>query len=348
METQNHETKKKSKVPFIILGAVVLVAGFIGIKQLIHAINYESTDNAQIETNTVPIVSRLSGYVDSVALIDYQDVKQGALLLHIDDREYRIAVQQAEADVLSAEADITNAKAQLTNAEMSRNYAQANADVQQVRLNKAQEDLQRDEALLKDQSITRKQYLDSKSNFETAQKLLRASKDQLQLASSQIVNAHAQIEKNKAVLETKKAILDNAVLKLSYTRITAPFNGKVGKTNLQKGQYVQPGQNLFTIVNNDEFWIVANFKETQLEKLKEGMEAEISVDGYPDKVVKAKISGMSDATGARFALLPPDNATGNFVKVTQRVPVKLSIENLEEVRSFLKAGLSVTVDIKTN
>ena len=136
-------------------------------------------------------------------------------------------------------------------------------------------------------------------------------------------------------------------MRLSYTTIKTPINGKVGKTNLQVGQFVQPGQPLFTIVNNDEYWITANFKETQISKLSEGMEVDIKIDGYPDLKAKGKIASLSDATGARFTLLPPDNATGNFVKVTQRVPVKIAIQNIADVKKYLKAGLSVTVEVKT-
>jgi len=342
------ETPKKKKAPLIIFAVIAIVLAGYGVLKLVHSLTHESTDNAQVESNAVPIVSRLAGYIDSLTIGDYVEVKAGQALVTIDAREYELAVKQGEADLLSAKADLTNAQAQLVNSNLNKNVAQANLDVQKVRANKAQDDYTRDQNLFKDNSITRKQLEDSKANNETAQKQLRANTDQVNYAISQINNAQAQIEKMRAQVETKQAALDNAKLKLSYTRMTSPVAGKIGKTNLQKGQYVQPGQTLFTVVNNEQYWIIANFKETQLEKLKEGMPAEISLDGYPDVKVKATIASLSDATGARFALLPPDNATGNFVKVTQRVPVKLTIDNMDEVKQYLKAGLSVTVDIKTN
>lgn len=342
------QTPKKKKTPLLIFAALGAALLIYGVFKGIHAFTHESTDNAQIETNAVPIVSRLAGYIDSVNVQDYQTVKAGEVLVTIDNREYALAVDQAKADLLSAQADLANAEAQLESAKMNYNVVQANLDVQQVRLNKTKADLDRDQQLFKDNSITRKQLDDTRSASETAQKQLRSNQDQLKYAASQINNNKAQIEKVKAQIAAREAGLNNAQLRLSYTIVKSPITGKVGKTNLQPGQYVQPGQSLFTLVNNEQYWVTANFKETQIEKLHEGMAAEIKLDGYPDVKVHAKIASLSDATGARFALLPADNATGNFVKVTQRVPVKLSIENLSEVKEFLKAGLSVTVDIKTN
>ncbi len=346
METTTQPKKKKA--PLLIFGTLGVALAIFGGFKLYHSFTHESTDNAQIETNAIPIVSRLAGYIDSIAIQDYQTIKVGTTLVTIDKREYVIAVEQAKADVLSAQADLSNANAQLVSANVNSHVVEANLDVQKVRLNKAKADLERDQSLFKDNSITRKQLEDSKANYETAQKQFRANQDQVSYAESQIRNSQAQIEKVNASIIAKKAALSNAQLRLTYTTITAPASGKVGKTNLQPGQYVQPGQSLFTIVNNENYWVTANFKETQIENLHEGMDAEIKLDGYPNLKVKAKIMSLSDATGARFSLLPPDNATGNFVKVTQRVPVRLSIENIAEVKAFLKAGLSVTVDIKTN
>jgi membrane fusion protein (multidrug efflux system) len=143
-------------------------------------------------------------------------------------------------------------------------------------------------------------------------------------------------------------MLEQAQLRLSYTKIYSSINGKIGKRNLEKGQFVQPGQSLMTVVSNDVFWVVANFKETQVEKLKIGQAVSIEIDGYPNTDVKGTVESLSEATGARFSLLPPDNASGNFVKVTQRVPVKIRIENINDLRSILKAGMStnVTVDVR--
>ncbi|HVE00005.1 MAG TPA: HlyD family secretion protein [Cytophagaceae bacterium] len=345
METEEKKPKKSKRILFVLIPVLLLVAAYI-FKSVRHAIKYESTDNAQVESNAVPVLSRVAGYVDSLPLQDYQDIKAGQLLLSIDEDEYRIAVQQAEADLATAQADLANAQAQLVNTGANRNVATANAEVQNVRLQKALSDLKRDEALYKEGSITQKQYDDSKSNVETAQKMYLANQQQVTQASSQSAISQAQVTRANAAIDTRKAMLEQAKLRFSYTKIYAPISGRIGKKNLEKGQYIQPGQPLFNIVNNEKFWIIANFKETQLYNMKIGQAVEIKIDGYPDRKIMGKITAFSDATGAKFALLPPDNATGNFVKVTQRVPVKIDFDNLSEIKDILKAGLSVEIDVE--
>jgi len=351
METPStHEPttpKKKNKAVFI-LPVVLGLGAFFGIRAYIHAVNYESTDNAQIEANTLPVLSRVSGYVDSIGISDFGDVKAGQLILKIDDSEYILAVKQAQADLLSAMADLSFAQSNLTSSSANSGVVRANSDVQKTRLDKAKTDLARDEALFKEGSITKKQFEDSKASYETTLKQLDANNQQLILANSQSVTSAAQIEKAKSIVELRQAMLDQAKLRLSYTRIYSTINGKIGKRNLENGQFIQAGQNLMTIVSNDVFWVVANFKETQVGHLKAGQAVSIEIDGYPDTEVKGTIESLSEATGARFSLLPPDNASGNFVKVTQRVPVKIRIDNVKELRSILKAGMSVNVSVHLN
>ena len=339
------EKKRRSPVIYVLLIAV-LIAAFFGIRSVWHALHYESTDNAMVECYSMPIIARVSGYVDSLPISDYQLVKKGALLLTIDDREYTIAKTQAEADLAQAEADLENARAQLVNAQMNSKVASANAEVQKTRTDKASLDLKRDQALFADNSITKKQLDDSKANMETQLKQGDAASDQINLANAQVNTALAGIKKAEAVIHTRKAVLDGVNLKLSYTKIVAQGEGKTGKLNLERGQFVQAGQTLFTLVNTSDFWIVANFKETQIEHLKEGKVVSVFVDGFPDICIKGRIASLSEATGAKFSLLPPDNATGNFVKVTQRVPVKIHIDDQVSYREMLRAGLSVTVEVE--
>ena len=177
-------------------------------------------------------------------------------------------------------------------------------------------------------------------------KSLDVTSDQIKVAMAQQETAVSMVKRAEALKETRKAMLDQAKLRLSYCSISAPATGKIGKCNINIGQFLQAGQTLFTIVNSEKFWVVANFKETQLKSLKEGGEANLIVDGFPDQKITGRIASLSEATGSRFALLPPDNATGNFVKVTQRVPVKIAIENFSEYKNMLRAGMSVTVEVK--
>lgn len=344
METT--ETPKKKKPVMFVLLAAVAVAAFFGIRSAWHAVTHESTDNAQIETNAVPVVSRVAGYIDSVGVADFGLVKEGEKILLIDPREYQLAVIQAQADVANAEADIANAQAQLANAMANQKVAVANAEVQRTRLEKAKSDLTRDEELLKDQAITQKQADDSRANYDAALKQYQSNLEMVNFANTQVTTAGAQIRKAQAAAETRKAARDQSKLRLSYCQITAPVSGRIGKRNLEKGQYVQPGQPLFTIVSDEDFWIVANFKETQLKNVKEGQAVAVTLDGYPDMAIKGRIASFSLATGAKFSLLPPDNATGNFVKITQRVPVKIVLSDIGQFKNVLRAGLSAKVEVE--
>jgi membrane fusion protein, multidrug efflux system len=338
--------KKKLKPLHIILPVVLVAGGIFGFRKVQHALYYESTDNAQIESNAVPVVSRVAGYIDSVDVSDYAEVKRGQVVMTLDAREYQIAVAQAEADLAQAVADLAQARAALTTVGSSESVAVANADVLRTRLQKAESDLKRDEALYADGAITRKQVEDSRANVLTARKQVVAGNQQARQASVQGGTAQAGIQKAQALIETRRAALEKAKLQLTYVTVTAPSNGRIGKTNLQPGQYIQPGQPLFTIVNNEQFWVVANFKETQLEHLKVGQPVDIQIAGYPDQKLTGHITSFSEATGAKFSLLPPDNASGNYIKVTQRVPVRIDIDNVGAVRDILKAGLSVDLEVR--
>jgi membrane fusion protein, multidrug efflux system len=336
--------KKKNPILFVVL-AVVVIASFFGIRAFLHNLKYETTDNAQVESRSVPVISRVAGYIDSLGLDDFGSVKQGNLLIKIDDQEYQLALIQAKADVMNAQADQVNAQAAYRNSIASKKLSSANADVQLTRLNKAKADLNRDEALFKEGAITQKQLEDSRNNQEATFKQYTANQDQVNLTATQVSIAEAQIQKIAALIETRKAAYEQAKLRLSYCLISAPVSGRIGRRNLEKGQFIQAGAPLFAIVNDEVFWIVANFKETQLQKMKEGQEVDVKLDGYPDLEIKGKLTSFSQATGSKFALLPPDNATGNFVKVTQRVPVKIEIIDPAKYKGVLRAGLSAEVEV---
>ncbi|WP_159470499.1 HlyD family secretion protein [Dyadobacter sp. 3J3] len=347
METEEKTQSLAGKASkTLIIAAIAIGVVYFTYNKVDHALHFESTDNAQIETNSVPVISRISGYVSSFSLLDYQNVKQGDTLAVIDDRDFVLAVQQANADLLSAQADLAAAESQLPTIGSNRTVAAAGVSVEEVALDKAKRDLARDESLYKDGSITLRQLENSQSAYKTSVSMLASSKTRVQQAGVQTGTANAQIQRAKATIAAKETALERAKLDLSYTRIIAPSTGKLGKTNLKPGQFVQGGQQLFSLVSSDKYWIVANFKETQLEHMKVGQQVKIEMDGYPNQEITGKISGFSDATGAKFSLLPPDNSTGNFVKVTQRVPVTIEIDHAEALTGLLKAGLSVEVDVK--
>ena len=339
--------EKKSPVKTIVLIVVLLVAGYFGYKKINFVLTHETTDNAQVETQITPVLPRVAGYVKNIAVKDYDSVKTGQLVVELDDAELQTQLLEMEADFRQAEVDVIDAKAVLNNAIVTLRVNKGNIDLSQMRKKKTEDDLKRDQSLFTDQAITKKQLDDTRFTVETSTQQLENSKTDLTAAESRIAVLQAGIAKAAAGLDVKKAKITQTKLKLTYTKIYAPQAGKIGKKNVSEGQYVQAGTPLFSIVNDTTYWIVANFKENQLKTLYPGKEVDIDIDAYPDMKIKGVIESLSDATGAKFSLLPPDNASGNFVKVTQRVPVKIQIKDISKYRNMLRAGLSVFVSAET-
>ncbi len=339
------EKKKKSPVRLIVITILAIVAGIYGFKKISYALSHESTDNAQVETQISPVLPRVSGYVKNIAVNDYDSVKAGQLVVELDDDELQTQLLQMEADYKASEADMINAKAALNSTVVSLDVNRGTINLDQVKVQQAEEDYNRNKNLYADQAITKKQLDDSRFAYEQAVQQVKNSHSDLGSAQSKISVMKASIQKAEAALEAKKAAIEQQKLKISYTKVYAPMAGKIGKRNVTAGQYVQAGTPLFSIVNDTTYWVVANFKETQIKKFHEGMDTQLELDAYPDLKIGGTISSLSEATGARFSLLPPDNASGNFVKVTQRVPVKIAIKNIEQYRNILRAGLSVYVSV---
>jgi len=350
MEQENklQEKKKKSPIRYVIITAVLIAAGIYGWTKISYAIAHETTDDAQVETQISPVLPRVSGYVKLIDVKDYDSVKAGQLLVEIDDAELQTQLLQMQADYEAAQADILNAQAALKNAQISLNTNHGNIDLSGIKIQQAQEDFQRNQNLYNDQAITKKQLDDSRFNLEQAKQQSTNNKTELSTAESRIAILQATLQKAKAGLATRAAAIQQQQLKISYTRIFAPQSGKLGKLNISAGQFVQAGSPLFSIVNDTTYWIVANFKETQIRKFYPGMPVEITLDAYPDSTLQGSIGSLSEATGARFSVLPPDNASGNFVKVTQRIPVKINIDNVNRFNNILRAGLSADVSIEVN
>jgi len=344
MENQT-ATKKKSPVRFIILGLLLVGGGFFGYTKWKYATTHETTDNAQIETTLVPVLPRVGGYIKDITVKDYDSVKAGQLMVTLDDAEMQAQLAEMEADLRSAQADIVNAEAAVTQAQVSLGTNKGSIAFSSIRLQKAEQDLKRDENLFAENAITKKQLEDSRFAVDQAKQQEANSGSDLSSAQSRIAVLRANVTKSLAAIELKKARIEQQKLKISYTNVYAPATGKLGKKSVSLGQFVQAGSPLFTIVNDTSFWVVANFKENQIERMHPGMEVNLELDAYPDLKIKGSIESLSDATGAKFALLPPDNASGNFVKVTQRVPVKIAIKDADKLRDKLRAGLSVKVEV---
>ncbi len=360
---QVSEPKKRSKVFLIILIVMIIAGGWFGISKYTYAQHHEDTDDAQVEADISPVIPRVSGYVKEVRVKDNQLINKGDTLLVLDDRDLKLNVEQAEAALATAKSNVVAARSN-TNAARSgiassrAGVSTVDAQIAAARINitRTTQDYNRYANLIQDHSITQQQYEQALAAKETAEKQLQILQEQKKQASTQTgvvssqTNATAQsIGVAEAMVKQREVDVENAKLNLSYTVITAPEAGKGSRVNLQEGQLLQAGQSTFSIVHNSDLWVVANFKETQLQKMAVGQKVIIHADAFPKHEFEATLTSFSPATGAEFALLPPDNASGNFVKVVQRVPVKIEFVNHEDsLLSRLRPGMNVNVDVHLN
>jgi membrane fusion protein, multidrug efflux system len=355
----------KKSIICILICSLILLAGCSG---------KQETDNAQLETDISPVIPKINGTVVKILVEDNQVVNEGDTIVLLDDATYKIAVKQAEIALMTARQNVALSKSNkgaistgVTSAAAGSNAVAANmysakagVEAAKVKADAVTKNYERFKNLLEQKSATQQQYDNVKAEKDDAVQQLKIAEGQVIALEKQIEAARSQVATTRANVYSSdngigiaelnvkqaEANLEAAVLQLSYCAVTAPSKGVVSKKNVQKGQVVAAGQPLMAIADNQKVWVVANFKETQVEKMKVGQEVEVDVDAYSDKTFKGKIESFSQATGSKFSLLPADNATGNFVKVTQRIPVKIIItDNKNEYP--LRAGMSVSVKVKT-
>jgi len=353
---------KKSWKRFILpsfIGLLAVAGSVYGINSWLYSRSHETTDNAQLEGNINPIIPKVPGYIAELRIEDNQHVKKGDTLFIIDDRDLRNKVSFAEAALNNAISNLDVIHSNVSSADANEtvyasNIDAANAAIKSadVRIWKANQDYERYKNLLAENSTTQHQFDVAKAEKDAAeaqlallQKQLATAVKQTQASQTQTVSSEKQISVAQSVVEQRRADLEFAKLQLSYTVVTAPEDGIVSKKSLQVGQFVGAGQMLFSIVTDDALWVVANFKETQLSEMRVGQPVEIEVDAFEGHSLKGVITSFSKATGAKFSLLPPDNATGNFVKVVQRVPVKIEFTENSSLQKQLSAGMSVKVAV---
>jgi len=340
------EKKKKNKVIPIILGVLILLGAIFGTKAYIYYSKHVDTDDAQIDGDISPVVARVGGYVQDIKFEENTRVNEGDVLVTLDDRDYKIKLEQAMAGQKGANAGVGVSESQIVATAANTSTAKANIEAAKVKLNLAQKDYDRYLNLVKDGSVTQQQFDQAKAQKESAQAAFTAATDQYNAAVKQVGTTQSQLAVSNTGVTQRQADVDFAKLQLSYTEIKAPTSGIVSKKNIQKGQLIQPGQSLFSIVNDNSIYITANFKETQLEDIKTGSKVKIEVDAYPDQDVEGEVYNFAPITGAKGSLLPPDNATGNFVKVVQRIPVKIKITKAQkEILEKLRPGMSVKVSV---
>lgn len=349
MATPETETKQKpNKVLPIILG-VILIGGIIfGVKEYIYFSKHVDTDDAQIDGDISPVVARVGGYVDSIMFEENTHVAKGQLLVKIDDRDYRVKLEQAQAAQVGASANIGVGESQISTTAANSSSAKAEVTSAGARLDKMKKDYARYANLVQDGSVTRQQFDQAKADLEVAQANYDAAKDKYKAALQQVATSRSQLTVTNTGVTQKQVDIDYAKLQLTYTQVKSPATGLAAKKNVQVGQLVQAGQTLFSVVNDNSLYITANFKETQLDKIRNGQKVDVKVDAYPGLKVEGEVYNFSPATGAKFSLLPPDNATGNFVKVVQRIPVKIKLSGSKEDLAKLRPGMSVDVSVITN
>ncbi|WP_321404930.1 HlyD family secretion protein [Maridesulfovibrio sp.] len=374
-QKKNKLPAKKIKITILACISLLILGTVLAYPFYVHAINHESTDDAFIEAHVVSISPRVPGHVSKVFIADNQRVEKGQMLAEIDRRNYQVALEIAEARMASANATVKEAEALVVAArkELAQKQAELSSQTAGLSRVKAQvseaeaghfrdaNDLSRIRRIAEAGAVSIQEFDHAKAQEKMSQANLRSAKSNIhtqnakilearagiEAAASKLHQAFAQTEMRKAKLREAEAQVRQARLDLSYTRIKAPCSGYVTKKTVESGNYVMAGQKLLNIVS-PEVWIVANFKETQIHAMREGQHVDIDIDSFPGIEFSGKVDSIQRGTGSRFTLLPPENAAGNFIKVVQRVPVKIVFDNSEQ-NYRISPGMSVipSVDISS-
>ena len=341
-------SRKTQKLIYNILIICFLVGGFGYIcSRFLHLGRIEWTDNAQVRQHITPINTRVQGFIKQICFEEFQPVKKGDTLAIIEDAEFRLHLAQAEAALANALAGRKATTAGIATTTNNLSVSDASIEEVRVQMENARRELARFEKLLKEEAVTKQQY----DNVRTAYEAAKARYEQVSRAkqsTSLVKNEQThRLGQNEAGVRVAEAALELARLNLSYTVIVATCDGVTGRRDIHEGQLVQPGQTLVNIVDGCDLWVVANYRETQLPHIHVGAEVELKADAVPGITYKGVVESISDATGAAFSLIPQDNATGNFVKVEQRIPVRISLlGNKPEELQRLRAGLNVECEVK--
>ncbi|WP_432714431.1 HlyD family secretion protein [Pedobacter sp.] len=324
-----------------IIGVLLLIWGASSLWDLYK---YEETNDAQVEEYINPITSRVTGYIRKIQYEENQEVNEGDTLLIIDNSEYILGEQEAEAALMNAQAQI---KVLESNEETTRRIAkvsEAQIAAAKAKLLKQQQDHERYSKLFKAESATLQQLENSKAALDVANAEYLSARSNYEASISKVDDIKSQKGVYQAEIKRRDALLGRNKLDVGYTVITAPYHGKMGRRTIQQGQLIQAGQTLAFIVDQKAGkWVIANFKETQIAEMHINTEVEIVTDAFPHETFKGKVISLSPATGARFSLLPPDNSTGNFIKVVQRIPVKIVLTDSKAKIDKLRAGMNANV-----
>jgi membrane fusion protein (multidrug efflux system) len=337
-------SRLKRLIGFSVVGLVLLGLIVGGTRYWLNARNFESTDDAFIDAYTTQMAPRVAGQVAKLLFSDNQHVDAGQTLLLLDPSDYQARLDQARAQQTSAEASLQQAHAQVSVQQANLDQARANVTVAESDLLQAREDNDRYHAI-DPKAVTRQQIDQVTATFRSAKAKLEASRQSVGAAQAQVHAAEAQVLAAEASVKQAQASTRTAELQLSYCTMVAPVAGTITHRTVDAGNYVNPGQALFALVQ-DERWVTANFKETQLSRIRPGQAVDLSIDAVPSVTFRGKVDSFQSGTGSAFSVLPAENATGNFVKIVQRLPVKILFDD-DRVKKFpLAPGMSVVPEVR--
>lgn len=342
----------KKNLSVKIMAVILLLVGIIVIISVLFNGDYVQTDDAQVEQYVMPVNIKVPGYIRSIRFKEHQYVNKGDTLLIIDDREYDIALQQAEASLLDAKSGRKVVGNTLNTASSSATVYDASIEEAELRVAKLQRDYDRYAKLLEKNASTPVIVDQYKTELDIAKARVDALKRQREAARSSVSEVSQRQENAEAAIMRAEAAVKMAMLNLSYTVITAPADGYVGRRTIEEGQLVSPGQTITTLIPATRKWIVANFKETQMSKIRIGQIVQINIDAIPEKTFFGTVTAISSATGSKYSMIPTDNSAGNFVKIQQRVPVRIDFDDelSDEDNRRMAAGMmcEIKVDVKEN
>lgn len=337
-------TKKTKKLIYNIVACVLLLGAILWVcEKFVHLGDVEFTENAQVKQLIVPVNSRVQGYIKEVRFEEYAKVSKGDTLVIIEDAEYRYMVAQAEANLANARTGKDAMHNVISTTQSNLTVTDASIEEARIHLENAERNYQRFSVLYEQNAVTRQQYDDMNTAYLAAKARFEMLSRQKESVQSVGREQNTRLGQNEAGIKLAEAALELARLNLSYTVILAPCDGYMGRKEIQEGQLIQPGQTLVDIVDSEDKWIVANYKETQTANITEGCEVEIEVDAVPGHTFKGIVRSVSRATGSSFSLMPQDNSSGNFVKIEQRIPIRIDFdkENDAEAMAQVRAGMNV-------
>ncbi len=339
--------RKTKKLIYNIIACILLLGTIFWVcEKFVHLGNVEFTENAQVKQLIVPVNSRVQGYVKEVRFEEYAKISKGDTLVIIEDAEYCYMLAQAEANLANAKTgkDAMHNVISTTNTNLS--VTDASIEEARILFENAERNHKRFSTLYEQNAVTRQQYDDMHTTYLAAKArydMLKRQKESVQSVSRE---QNTRLGQNEAGIKLAEAALELARLNLSYTVVLAPCDGFTGRKEIQQGMLIQPGQTLVDIVDTEDKWIVANYKETQTANIQVGQEVEIEIDAIPDHIFKGRVRSVSRATGASFSLMPQDNSSGNFVKIEQRIPVRIDFTNENDAKAMERVSTGMNAECK--